>query len=325
MPYSSFNILAYHRVTAPGSRDLSSTLIDAYPEDFEEQMRYLARHYNVVSSWDVVRGMREGYTLPKRALVITFDDGYTCFRDTAMPVLRRLGLPVTLFVATAFTSAPSRLFWWDAVYRALLNTTLQEVGLPGMGHLPLRSMQERIAAYERIVPYIETLEEREAARLVGQMVDECAVEPNCTAHLLGWDDVEALAAEGIAVGPHSRHHPILARCAPERVREEVEGSWADLNTHIDSPVPIFCYPNGQPHAVSRTAREAVRDTGLAGAVTMVAGLNVLGRTDPFLLHRTGAVAGESLGRFRFKIGPAGRIYRRIKALATRKPHTAFDA
>ncbi len=51
---------------------------------------------------------------------------------------------------------------------------------------------------------------------------------------------------------------------------------------------------------------------------MIAGLNSIGKTDPYLLYRIGAVAGESLNRFRFKIGPAGRIYRRLKAFARRK-------
>jgi peptidoglycan/xylan/chitin deacetylase (PgdA/CDA1 family) len=151
------------------------------------------------------------------------------------------------------------------------------------------------------------------------------VQANCTPHLLGWDDVEALAAEGVTVGPHTRHHPILARCTPERIKEEVEGSWEDLKAHVANALPLFCYPNGQPHAVNRDVVGAVRNAGFAGALTMVAGLNVLGDVDPFLMRRTGAAAGESLDRFRFKIGPAGRIYRRVKALATRKPLPVLKA
>ena len=95
---SSVIVLVYHHIALPGNLDLAPTVIDAYPPDFEEQMRYVAAHYNVISSWDLVRALREGYTLPPRALIITFDDGYMCFQDTAFPVLERLNLPVTLFV-----------------------------------------------------------------------------------------------------------------------------------------------------------------------------------------------------------------------------------
>ena len=325
MPPSTFTVLTYHRIATPGSRDLSPELIDAYPVDFEAQMRYVAGHYHVVSSRDVVRALREGYTLPKRAMVITFDDGYTCFRDTAMPVLRRLGLPVTLFVPTAFTSEPTRQFWWDAIYRALSNTALTEIEAPGAGRLPLTTEQERMGAYERIVALIEGKDEPQASCAAEQIINKCGVEANRTPHVLGWEDVEALAAEGVAVGPHTRHHPILARCTSERVKVEVEGSWADLKAYIADPLPLFCFPNGRPHAINRTTVEAIKGAGLAGALTMVAGLNVIGTTNPFLLHRTGAVAGESLNRFRIKIGPAGHIYRRVKALATRKLLPGFDA
>ena len=53
-------------------------------------------------------------------------------------------------------------------------------------------------------------------------------------------------------------------------------------------------------------------------------LNVVGTTDPFFMYRYGSVAGESLRHFWLKLGPAGRIYRRIKAQLTSKPLPTFD-
>jgi len=314
MPRSSVTVLAYHRIAPPGGRDLSPALIDAYPADFEAQMRYVAKNYNVVSGPDIVRALREDYTLPRRALAITFDDGYTCFRDAAMPILRRLGLPATLFVPTAFTSSPGRLFWWDDIYRALSSTSLKEIEIAGLGRLCLQGEQKRMAAYEQAVGYIERSGEEEAEKTACHIVEQCGLEPNKVPYLLGWDDVEALAAEGVAIGPHTRLHTILSRVAPKRASEEVDGSWADLQAHLAKPLPIFCYPNGQPHAVNAAATRAACKAGLAGGVTMVPGLNVLGKTDPFRLHRLGATAGESLAHFRVKISPAGRVYRRLKAL-----------
>ncbi len=160
--------------------------------------------------------------------------------------------------------------------------------------------------------------------MLRRIIERCEIEPGCTQELLGWDDVEALAKEGVAIGAHTRSHPILAQAGAERVREEVEGSWADLRAHIANPLPIFCYPNGQPYAINKTAIEAVRQAGMAGAVTMVAGLNITGKTDPFLLYRIGAVAGESLSRFRLKISTAGRVYRRLKAIARPRRIARFD-
>ncbi len=41
--------------------------------------------------------------LPSRALLITFDDGYRSFVESALPVLRRFGLPSVLFVTGAYS------------------------------------------------------------------------------------------------------------------------------------------------------------------------------------------------------------------------------
>jgi peptidoglycan/xylan/chitin deacetylase (PgdA/CDA1 family) len=323
MPPATVTIVVYHRISLPDNPDLAPALIDAYPADFEAQMRYLATHYRVVSGWDLVRALREGYTLPPRALVITFDDGYRCFQDTAWPILRRLGLPATLFVPIHYIDQPQTLFWWDAVYRALQRTAQPTVEVPGVGALPLSTPEARLAAYERLVPFIERVPEAEAARLVEALVAACAVPPNTTDHLLTWDEVAALAANGVDIGPHTRSHGILAQATPERVQAEVAGSWHDLQAHVPRPLPLFCYPNGKPHAVNAVAANAVREAGLAGAVTMVAGLNVLGRTDPYYLYRVGMVAGESLRKFAIKLSPAGRAYRRLKGLVSREAAAEF--
>ncbi len=319
MTRSQVTVLAYHRVAAPGDSDLSPALIDAYPAEFEAQMRYVAAHYNMVSSWDLVRALREEYTLPKRALIITFDDGYRCFAETAMPVLRRLGLPVTLFVPTGFPGDPGKLFWWDNLHRALARTRKAQIEVAGVGTLLLRTSEERFTAYGRLVRYIERISEQEAARLLDGSVEQCEVEPNTTPHMLNWEEIAALAAEGVSVGPHTQSHIILAQASRERVQAEVTGSWADLQAKIEHPLPIFCYPNGKPHAVNHVATQAVREAGLAGAYTMVAGLNLVGRTDPYLLYRVGMEAGQSLRRFAFKLSAGGRVYRRLKSLATRTP------
>lgn len=322
-------ILAYHRIATPSDPpDLAPTLIDAYPSSFEEQMCYLAARYNVVSSWDLVRALREGKSLPRRAVIITFDDAYRCFKETAWPILRRLGLPVTLFVPTYYPSNPATLFWWDALHRALMLTrhnTIQlriagnsQRAIGGLRNFPLETPQQREEAYQQLVPIIERLEEAQAARLLDTILEECDVVPNSTPHMLSWEDIAELASEGVAVGPHTRNHTILAQLTPERARAEVAWSWADLQEHISDPLPIFCYPNGKPHAINRPAVEAVRRSGLVGAYTMVAGLNRVGRTDPYLMYRVGAVAGESMRRFSMKITLAGRVYRRLKGLVRRK-------
>ncbi len=312
----SVTVLAYHRIAAPATPpELAPTLIDAYPGDFESQMRYLAGNYNVISSWDLVRGIQRGHKLPRRAAIITFDDGYGCFKETAWPILKRLSLPVTLFVPTYYPSHPTEMFWWDALHRALAfspKTLISLNSLEGPLHVSLATHGDRQLAFRGLVHRAERLDEAAAKELIERVLEACEVQPNRTSYMLNWEELADLAQQGVSLGPHTRNHTILAQVTPERALEEVAWSWSDLQAHIANPVPLFCYPNGKPYAISRAGVRAVRRSGLAGAFTMVGGLNRIGCTNPYLMYRIGAVAGESLRRFSLKISPAGRVYRRLK-------------
>jgi len=89
MPPATVTIVVYHRISLPDNPDLAPALIDAYPADFEAQMRYLATHYRVVSGWDLVRALREGLRI---AEVPSFEServhgiGRQTRRDPPIPV-----------------------------------------------------------------------------------------------------------------------------------------------------------------------------------------------------------------------------------------------
>lgn len=316
MTASRVMVLSYHRIAVPGNPDLSDALIDAYPADFEAQMRYLSSHYPVVSSWDIVRSITEGYTLPHNAVAITFDDGYTCFLDTVMPVMRRLSLPVTLFVTTEKASAGG-LFWWDELYRSLLLTARSQVAVEGLGAVALNTQKERLEAYSRLVYYLENKAQVSSACLLRSIVEQCGVAPTLERYLLDWEQLQSLEAEGVTIGPHTRRHPILAQSSAEQVQAETAGSWQDLQNKLRRPLPIFCYPNGRAHAVNRVAVGAVKQAGMVGAFTTVPGLNTIGKTNPYLMYRVGGTAGETLRHFTVKLSPPARAYRLLKRLVSR--------
>jgi hypothetical protein len=55
------------------------------PDVFESPARKMARDYEFVGPDELLSGK-----LPRRALLITFDDGYRSVAEVAMPTLRRL-------------------------------------------------------------------------------------------------------------------------------------------------------------------------------------------------------------------------------------------
>jgi peptidoglycan/xylan/chitin deacetylase (PgdA/CDA1 family)/folate-dependent phosphoribosylglycinamide formyltransferase PurN len=69
-------------------------------EAFHAQVRYLKRHYRIVSLRDAIEMLRRGrVTAP--TVVLTFDDGYAENHVNLRAVAADLGVPVTMFVSTA--------------------------------------------------------------------------------------------------------------------------------------------------------------------------------------------------------------------------------
>lgn len=96
-----------------------------------------------------------------------------------------------------------------------------------------------------------------------------------------WEEIAALAAAGVGIGSHTRHHRRLTTVGGEERVAELAGSLADLRERLPSPTAILAYPNGDhDESVCRDARDA----GYAAAFTTEKGRNDAG-TDPFRLRR----------------------------------------
>lgn len=114
VPSGEANVFIYHRF---GDARYPSTNIELGV--FAEQMAWLKQQGRPVwSLGQVVRHLRAGQPLPAGCVVLTVDDAFRSFLAGAMPILRRYGYPITLFVNTDSVGAPGYLDW--AELRALV-------------------------------------------------------------------------------------------------------------------------------------------------------------------------------------------------------------
>ena len=89
-------ILAYHEI-GPVSFGDSAMFID--PAAFREQMEYLhAQGYTSITLRDLHIHFTTGAPLPRRPIVLTFDDGYVGVYENAWPIMREFGFTGVLFV-----------------------------------------------------------------------------------------------------------------------------------------------------------------------------------------------------------------------------------
>lgn len=107
---STIPILLYHSVSDAASPSYRPWAVR--PERFAEQLRHLRDHgYTALSVSQLARLIRQPDSLPRRPVVITFDDGLADFYTGALPALQRYELPATLYVTTDYIGQTSR--WLD--------------------------------------------------------------------------------------------------------------------------------------------------------------------------------------------------------------------
>ena len=203
---------------------LDPGLISATPKAFDEQMRYLSKHYKIVAISDILAALetRNIKDLPARAVAVTFDDGYFDFEEHAWPILKKYRIPVTLFVPTAYPDQPERTFWWDDLYHAIQNTSREDNLNTPIGNLSLANTS-RNQTYKQLKMYLKTLKHSEAISTVKQLCDELGVQPT-TNFILGWDLLRRLASEGVTLGAHTRTHPLTNCVTLEEAQDEAIGS-----------------------------------------------------------------------------------------------------
>jgi peptidoglycan/xylan/chitin deacetylase (PgdA/CDA1 family) len=96
-------VLMYHHV-APYPGDM----VTVTPGTFEGQMRHLAESgYAALSLDELLSAIRREWTPPKKAAVITFDDGWLDNWVHAFPVLRKYRLRASVFVVTGWVQRAS--------------------------------------------------------------------------------------------------------------------------------------------------------------------------------------------------------------------------
>lgn len=238
---SRLSILIYHRVLSvrdplfPGEVDAAA---------FEQQMRLVRSSFNVISLAEAVRAMRKG-TLPPRAACVTFDDGYADNAEVALPILRKLGIQASFFVATGFLNGGR--MWNDTVIEIVRGAAgpLLDLEPVGFGRFDIAGIPQRQQAISTLIGKLKYLPLQERQVQIDAICDH--LRPTLPDNLMmSSDQVRELHSAGMEIGGHTVNHPILARLDTATARREIAEGKDAIEGIIGAPVRLFAYPNGKP-------------------------------------------------------------------------------
>lgn len=112
-PCVDLPVLMYHHIQ---QYDVAKTGgysgLTVTPDAFQKQLAYLNdKKYNSVSVAALIAFFDSGISLPKKPIMLTFDDGYDDFATYAAPLLSQYGIKSSMFLPTGLMENPGYLKW----------------------------------------------------------------------------------------------------------------------------------------------------------------------------------------------------------------------
>jgi len=266
----SVAILMYHSVLEEPTRVTDSLGgIALSTQAFQSQMEVLAREFHPIDIEQAGRFVREEGELPERAVVVTFDDGYTDNYEVAMPILNRVGVPATFYVTV--DCVERRSLPWPSRLRFAFRTTGKKMWLDEVGKSwSLSSVEDREKTYLSACDQFCKLAGPTLEAEVGRAENELEAKlPDTTGQLMmTWEQVKALEKNGHIVGSHTMTHPNLAFLKLEDLRNELNTSKQTMEKHLGTSIGHFSYPCPAlfPNWTQQTTEESKR-AGYRTAVT----------------------------------------------------------
>lgn len=300
-------VLAYHELLEDDVDVEAWTVVRK--SEFLRQLEYLDRHYEIVSLDRALAG--QGVSSGSRPLaVITFDDGDSGNASVLLPIIEKLEIPVTVYVATR-QIVDQTPYWFDQVINALQIDDALEVDLRSFSLDVYRFNATRGAKnwneIERLLEALKSLPPDARVDAVGVALAKLPLTDRPTRgqiRPMSIDDVKALAAcPLVTIGSHSHCHNLLTQIPRAAAEESIRKSKELLETWTGKAVEHFAYPNGSHDDV---IVRMVEGAGFRSAVTFDSGLWGLE-------HSRYRIPRMSVGRYdsleKFKLNLVGGLRR----------------
>ena len=293
-------------------------LLTITPQFLEDVVKYVRRSgFDIISLDEAHHRLAGGAPQAKRPFVcFTFDDGYRDNRDFALPVLKRHGVPFTVYAATDFADGRGFL-WWLVLEQVVRIKSRVSVTIDGNERsLPSATSGQKREAYRFLYWWLRRRSEAEARGVVLALAHRAGVDiyAPCRDLVMTWGELRELAADPlVTIGAHSVRHMALAKLAPDEARNEIRDSVARVAHELGRPCRHFCYPYGNANSAGEREFAMAEELGLLTAVTTRKGLVARGAST-----RLAALSRVSLN------GEYQRVHY-VKALLSGLPFKLWNA
>jgi peptidoglycan/xylan/chitin deacetylase (PgdA/CDA1 family) len=285
-------ILAYHRVLETARPDgfrFDVDLISASAEKFHGQMSSIRRHFHPMRFDEMLECIDSGKRLPRRAVLVTFDDGYDDNHRVAYPILRDLGMSAMFFVSTGHIDS-GKPYSYDWLVHMLCSSPRSAVPIAELGtdwELP-ESLHGRRLAAAALLDRIKFLDAGAQEALVVRLENVLGMprrEGHADCRPMNWNQLREMREGGMEIGSHGVRHRMLGRLPHAEMRAEVHDSKARLEQELGARVDVISYPVGSADAFNAAVVDEVRGAGYRMACSYITGVGRPGPENAYSMPR----------------------------------------
>jgi len=196
--------------------------------------------YSFVSTEQLINHIKGNEKILKRAVWLTFDDGWKENIDNVIPIIAEYNIPVAFFISTDPVENGG-VFWWSYVTKYGKKYLKNDNTIKKMRQIS-ESRREQL---------IVQLEQRFSSRM--------------SREAMTIEDVKAIAKlSQVSFGCHTVNHVMMPKCSDEELDYEIRTSKEKLESWIGKPVSYFSYPEGD---YNLHVKETVQKYGFNMAAT----------------------------------------------------------
>lgn len=286
---SSLIVVNYHHVRPELDREFPH-LHGLTLQQFRHQLDVLERECELITPDDLEDAILARRSLPRRACLLTFDDGLRDHFETVLPELRRRGLKAAFFVCTQpiterilLSVHRAHLLSGKFGYLALWAEILQiagSLGIAGPGEtirhrapLQYRYDDPETAGVKYYLNFVLNPEQRCAVlrKLFQSRLGEEASFVH--RHYASVAQLEELRDAGMTIGLHSHRHLALAAVPVSVMQADLSENASRLKELLGMTPRWISYPYGGPDAWSVPVMQTAQEMGLVGGFTMTRRIN----------------------------------------------------
>lgn len=233
---------------------------------FKKQIQFFKENFNIITMEDVIASYTDNYNLPEKAVLLTFDDGYSDNYLNVFPILREENIQGSFFIPGK-TFVEHQLLDVNKIHFVLASTNInnlvqdifkqlnyyrgKEFDIPSNEELfkkyakDERFDKKEVIFVKRLLQTVlpEELRNTIASNIFNKYVG-LSEEKFAYELYMNYDQIKCMQRAGMYIGMHGYDHYWLGELESQKMQQDIDKSLEVMSEIINPKLWVMNYPYG---------------------------------------------------------------------------------